>query len=112
MLSWQGHGLALRLKGRMLNVSQTGALVLSEVLPPLDQRLRIRLEHPIRTDWYDAKVVRHGEGNEAGLRFEDCDPYALVLGGTMGIDVERSLIDIPDELRFSTASDSLLDRRN
>src|SRR4051812_35156735 len=89
LLSWQGHGLALRLKGRMLNVSQTGALILSEVLPPLDQRLRIRLERPIRTDWCDARVVRHGEGHEAGLRFEDCDPYALVLGATMGIDVER-----------------------
>jgi hypothetical protein len=103
LLSWPSPGGTLRMKGRMLDASETGVLIRSDVLPPLGQGLDLRMDRPVRTDWYAARVVRHGNGLEAGLRFEGCDPYALVLAGTLGIDIERSLIDLPDEHRFSNA---------
>jgi hypothetical protein len=87
----------------MLDASETGVRIVGDVLPPLGLGLHLRLDRPVRTDWYAARVVRHGEGLEAGLRFEGCDPYALVLAATLGIDIERSLIDLPDEHRFSNA---------
>jgi hypothetical protein len=95
----------LSAKGKLINASATGALVISETPPPLDQWLLLRLERPVRTDWYTARVVRHGDRNDVGLNFAASDPYAFILAGTMGIDMEHALIDIPDEQRFSTAGD-------
>jgi hypothetical protein len=105
-LDWPARGGRASSPGRLINASQTGALVRSEKLPPVDRSVLIRLERPFRTDWQIARVVRHGMQNEVGLRFVGSPAYTLVLAATLGIDLERSLIGLPDDQRFSHAGDS------
>ena len=57
-LDWPAPSRRQSSTGKLINASQTGALVSTDLLPPIDQCLMIRLETPVRTDWSMAKVVR------------------------------------------------------
>lgn len=105
ILSWSGHDPPHRSRGQIVNASATGVLVCSDELPPANQTVSVRLDRPIRTDWCETMVVRYCQGNLVGLRFAGCDPFAFTLGATMGIDIERSLLGMPDEQRFSHIDD-------
>lgn len=48
---------------RLLDISQTGVQVLSEAVPPADQRIWLRLARPHATDWVE--VVMKGSSPEA-----------------------------------------------
>jgi hypothetical protein len=104
-LEWQEPKGSGSTRGRVIDASDTGALIASDVPPPPNQFLLIRVEKPVRTDWTSARVVRRGRSNEVGVRFLGCSSYAIVLAATQGIDIERSLISLPDEQRFSHADD-------
>jgi hypothetical protein len=66
---------------RLLDISQTGALVLSEAVPPANQRVWLRLKSPQVTDWVE--VVLKGESPEpqethrhrVRLAFRETCPY-------------------------------------
>jgi hypothetical protein len=105
-LDWQAPSRRQSSTGRLRNASQTGALVSTDKLPPIDQCLLIRLEEPVRTDWCMAKVVRYSRHNEVGLRFIGLAADAFVLAATLGIDLEKSLIGLADDQRFSHTGDS------
>jgi predicted component of type VI protein secretion system len=66
---------------RLVDISQTGVLVLSEAVPPPGERLWLRLETPQVTDWVE--VVLKGSTPQAPgahrvrLAFRDACPYDI-----------------------------------
>jgi hypothetical protein len=68
-------------RARLLNLSQTGALVLSEAVPPAGVRVWLRLDTPQITDWVE--VVLKGSAPAAAgshrlrLAFREACPYGL-----------------------------------
>ena len=76
-----------RIEGQVANISQDGALVLADNPPPAGALVWLRLESPVRTDWFDARVVRSHHEREIGIRFTvDC-PDDLLLAASVGIDL-------------------------
>lgn len=59
ILAWEdGHGHR-QVESRIVNLSQTGALLaMAAPLPAEQQPVWVRLEEPTVTDWVDAMVVR------------------------------------------------------
>lgn len=82
---WSGDQMR-RTVGRMLNISEGGALVIADPRPPLGQSVWFRVETPARTDEIGARVVRVGESDEIGLSFPRPCPYDLYLVATLGIN--------------------------
>ena len=72
--------------GRMLNISEGGALVVADVTPPLGQSVWLHVEAPAVTDEVGARVARLGQRNEVGLSFATPCPYDLYLAATLGIN--------------------------
>jgi pSer/pThr/pTyr-binding forkhead associated (FHA) protein len=66
-------------RGRLLDISQTGMLVLSPTVPPADQRVWLRLESPQPTDWVEVVVKGtspEGHGaHRVRLAFRESCPY-------------------------------------
>ena len=82
---WAGDSIR-RTKGRMLNISQGGALIVTDVAPPLGQSVWLHVEAPARTDEIGARVVRVNGEHEIGLSFSNPCPYDLYLAATLGIN--------------------------
>src|SRR5207247_906791 len=64
VLEWQGSAGNRSSVGTMINVSEVGALVMSDSLVQLAVPVLIRLKAPVNTDWVAARVVRQGRNNE------------------------------------------------
>jgi pSer/pThr/pTyr-binding forkhead associated (FHA) protein len=66
---------------RFLDISQTGALVLSEAVPPSGERLWLRLETPQVTDWVEVVLkgsTPHASGaHRVRLAFREACPYDI-----------------------------------
>jgi pSer/pThr/pTyr-binding forkhead associated (FHA) protein len=64
---------------RLVDISQTGMLVLSERIPPADQRLWLRLENPLISDWVEVVLKGATHANQGGhsvrLAFREACPY-------------------------------------
>ena len=104
-LEWTTPGRRQTCRGSLLNVSQSGALVVTESVPSTDDQLFIRLRRPVQTDWSNARVVRHSEENGLGIEFTGTTPYDLILGATLGIDLGRLIANLPEEDRFTLSTD-------
>lgn len=91
-------------EGTIINVSEGGALILSDSPVQLALPVLIRLKAPINTDWVAARVVRRGKNNELGLAFTDTCPPDFKLAATMGIDF-KGLFGLSDAERFSHSGD-------
>jgi pSer/pThr/pTyr-binding forkhead associated (FHA) protein len=66
---------------RLVNISQTGVLVLSESVPPADAQVWLRLETPQPSDWIEV-VIKGAIPADAGmyrvrLAFREACPYDL-----------------------------------
>jgi hypothetical protein len=90
--------------GKLLNISELGALVLSDLRAPSTGRVFIQMRTPVRTDWTAARIVRRGTNNELGMEFLDACHWDLKLAATMGIDF-KNLFCLTDSERFSHSGD-------
>lgn len=104
-LEWTTPGRKQASRGTVLNVSQSGALVATESVPELNDRLLIRLRKPVQTDWSTARAVRFADGNRLGIEFTGTIPYDFILGATLGIDLGKLVADLPEEERFTMSTD-------
>ena len=105
-LEWHDRDEMQRTTGRILNVTDGGALLLSNPLPGFGQRLYVRMKRPIRTDWVEVKVIRQvAHQKKVAIVFGTACPYDLVLGAALGIDISACLFGSLDGNRFSTAAE-------
>jgi hypothetical protein len=89
----------------VLNISESGALVTTDSMPDMNDRLLIRLRKPVQTDWNMARAVRHSEVRAVGIEFTGSTPYDLILGATLGIELGKLIANLPDEDRFTLSTD-------
>jgi PilZ domain len=104
-LEWTTPGRMQTSRGAVLNVSESGALVSTDSVPDMNDRLLIRLRKPVQTDWSTARAVRRCEGDGLGIEFTGTTPYDLILGATLGIDLGKLIANLPEEDRFTLSTD-------
>jgi hypothetical protein len=81
LLSWWEPMQSRVCGARLVDISQTGVLVLSEAVPPADERVWLRLETPQVTDWVE--VVPKGSTPEGPgahrvrFAFREACPYDI-----------------------------------
>lgn len=57
VLAWHNEDSRGCLEGRLVNISQSGALLLVEGVPPTQRDAWVRLVKPSATDWVESHVV-------------------------------------------------------
>jgi hypothetical protein len=82
-----------RVEARLVNISRGGALLIADNHPPREAPVWMRIESPVKTDWAEAMMVRHGQNQEIGVQFPRGCPDDLLLAGTIGIDLISMIID-------------------
>jgi PilZ domain len=105
LLEWRDRSQTRSSEGKILNISDHGALVCSDSFPQLGENVLIRLKRPIQSDWTGSVVVRHDQPNEVAIDFVLGCPYDLGLAATLGIDLISSVLGLADSDRFSQPGD-------
>ncbi len=70
-------------RSRLLNISETGGLILADQAPPLYRPLWVRVENAPGAGWIAAEPVRFGRSKEIGIRFYRPCPRNFFLGATL-----------------------------
>src|SRR4051794_38065293 len=104
-LRWETTSGKVISRARLIDVSEGGVLVSTDIMPPIKTYVSVRLEKPVRVESRFATVIRYGPMHRVALEFLRPPAYDLVVAATVGIDLLQSLIDLPDEERFSHADD-------
>ena len=104
-LEWWDRSQKRSSEGKILNISDHGALVFSGSFPRLGENVLIRLKRPIQSDWTGSIVVRHDQQNEVAIDFVLGCPYDLELAATLGIDIISSVLGLAGSDRFSNSGD-------
>jgi hypothetical protein len=104
-LSWHAPSGKVASLARLVDVSEGGALLSAELVPPMGTHVSTRIEEPVRVESCLATVVRYGPGHRVALRFCQPPAYGFFLAATVGVDLLRSLIDTPPDERFTHADD-------
>lgn len=77
---WEGEEFR-SCPAHLVNVSQSGALVIAAVSPPQGSTVGLCLEGPTPTDWVEARLIDVNEGDRAGLTlrlaFAETCPYGF-----------------------------------
>jgi hypothetical protein len=76
----------------LLNICSDGASLLMEAKPVLGRPMWIRLEDPVKSDWFEAIPVRYGESHEVDVHFSHPCPRGFLWAATHGEDF-RSVED-------------------
>jgi hypothetical protein len=79
LMEWDGKPIT---RGRLLNVSIAGALVLVEGVDGPFRPLWIRLERAPETGWVAADIARFGGPQEVAIRFHSLCPLEFFLAAT------------------------------
>jgi hypothetical protein len=95
------HG-SRRIKGHLVNISRSGALIDAGNPPPRGTPILLRIDWPVRTDWVDAIVVRDDPESRVGVRFTRACADDLLLAAAVGIDLASLVRGGPN---LSTAFD-------
>jgi hypothetical protein len=104
VLQWQESTGKRTSEGKLLDISERGALVVSDSLIPLFDQVFIQMRIPVKTDWIAARVVRRGMHHEVGMEFPGDCHWDLKYAATLGIDF-NSLFGLSDAERFSHSGD-------
>jgi len=72
------------IRSKLVNISETGGLILADKPPPLYRPLWVRVENAPRAGWIAAEPVRLGGSKEVGIRFYRPCPRDFFLGATLG----------------------------
>jgi hypothetical protein len=71
-------------RARLVNISQDGALILTDQQPGLNRPLHVRIDSAADLGWITAIPVRFGETREVGLRFTRPCPPEFLFEATRG----------------------------
>jgi hypothetical protein len=104
LLEWHESAGTRSSEGQILNISDRGALVVSDSLVQCTGPIFIQMKTPVKTDRIAAQVVRRGRDHELGVAFIDFCPWDFRLAATMGIDL-NGLFGLSDSDRFSHTGD-------
>ncbi len=89
-LGWWHEGDFRTTAGSLINLSQTGALMLASEQPPIDRSLWIAMVGPPASDWCEVHVVGIKSARrgwfEVRLLFEESCPYAMFGSAVYGTD--------------------------
>lgn len=105
VLEWWDRSEKRTSHGKILNISDHGALVVAESFPQLGENVLIRIKRPVQSDWAGSIVVRQIQQHEAALDFNVGCPYDLGLAATLGIDIISSVLGLGGTDRFSNSGD-------
>ena len=70
-------------RSKLVNISETGGLILADQVPPLYRPLWVRVETAPAAGWIAAEPVRFGRPNEVGIRFYRPCPRNFFLGAML-----------------------------
>jgi hypothetical protein len=104
-LEWWDRSQKRSSEGKILNISDHGALVFSDSFPQLGENVLIRMKRPVQSDWTGSIIVRHDQPNEVAIDFILGCPYDLGLAATLGIDIISSVLGLAGSDRFSNSGD-------
>jgi hypothetical protein len=105
VLEWWDHSQKKSSHGKILNISDHGALIVADSFPQLGEKVLIRLKQPVQSDWAGSIVVRQIQKNVVAIDFNmDC-PYDLGLAATLGIDIMSTVLGLDGSDRFSNSGD-------
>jgi hypothetical protein len=96
-------------RSTLINISETGGLILADQAPALHRPLWVRLEDAPRAGWIAGEPVRFGCSNEVGIRFYRPCPRDFFLSATLGngipsIDAsEDTTVVLEEEIAKSSA---------
>ena len=105
VLEWRDRSQTRSSQGKILNISDHGALVFSDSFPGLGEDVLLRLKRPVQSDWVASIVVRHDQQNQVAIDFILGCPYDLVLAATLGIDIISNVLGLAASDRFSNSGD-------
>jgi hypothetical protein len=84
LIGWTEGGVFRQRNAWIVDISATGSLIATDVPPPLDRSIWLRLDNPAVPAWAEAKVLRihtNASGlHAARLAFEGTCPYELIKG--------------------------------
>lgn len=83
LMEWKGTPIK---RGRLLNVSASGALILIESVGKQDRPLWVLLERAPETGWIAADVTRFDRPQELAIRFRSPCPLEFFLAATFTSD--------------------------
>ena len=99
-------------KAKLVNISHPWALILTDYVAVLREKLEVRLDDAPEIGWIEAEAVRFGQPHEVGIRFDrPCDHHVLeaAIGGVVHIgpresDAEPTEASEPELARGGPAS--------
>jgi PilZ domain len=92
-LEFLGGAGKQRAKVSLVNISRSGALIVTDEILPLGGKLWFRMESPAQTDWIGVVPVRHNQLHQIGFRFAKPCLDDLLLAAMLGIDLGATVFD-------------------
>jgi PilZ domain len=92
-LEFQGGEGKQRAKATLVNISRSGALIVTDEILPLRGTLWFRMESPAKTDWIGVVPVRHDKPHQIGIRFAKPCLDDLLLAAMLGIDLGANILE-------------------
>jgi PilZ domain len=105
VLEWWDRSQKRSSEGKILNISDHGALICADSFPQLGENVLIRMKRPVQSDWAGSIVVRQVQQHEVAIDFNMSCPYDLGLAATLGIDIISSVLGLAGSDRFSNSGD-------
>jgi hypothetical protein len=104
VLEWQESTGTCSSRGKVVNISERGALVASDSLVHSTGPVFIQMKTPVKTDRIAVRVVRRERDHKLGMEFPDACQWDFKYAATMGIDFQ-GLFGLSDAERFSHSGD-------
>jgi hypothetical protein len=82
-------------RARLVNFSASGALIVTDQLPALNQPLRVRIQLAKEIGWFSAIPVRLGGSNQVGIRF--VGPFPLRFPANCMPDDDPTVVEEIDD---------------
>ncbi len=105
VLEWWDRSQKKSSKGKILNISDHGALIRADSSPQLGENVLVRIKRPVQSDWAGSIVVRQIQQHELAIDFHVGCAYDLGLAATLGIDIISSVLGLAGSDRFSNSGD-------
>lgn len=82
-----------RAEATLVNISPSGALIVTKERPTLHEPLWITMESPVSAGWVEATPVRFDEGDQVALTFREPDGCGshFVWAATSAMDLNKLL---------------------
>ena len=92
-LEFQSGDGKQRARATLVNISRSGALIVTDEILPLRGTLWFRMESPAKTDWIGVVPVRQDKPHQIGIRFRRPCLDDLLLAAMLGIDLGPTVLE-------------------